>query len=105
MQFIETSIFTSAIRDLLKDDEYRSLQVALLLRPEQGKIIPGTGGLRKVRWGAKGRGKRGGCRVIYFWDRRQSVFYMLFAYAKGVQDDLTPSQAKALRKLVREEFK
>ncbi len=105
MQFIETSIFTDAIRDLLKDDEYRSLQVALLLRPEQGKIIPGTGGLRKVRWGAKGRGKRGGCRVIYYLDRKQSVFYMLFAYPKGVQGDLTPSQSKALRKLVREEFK
>ena len=105
MQFTETSIFTATIRDLLKDDEYRSLQVALLLRPEQGKIIPGTGGLRKVRWGVRGRGKRGGCRVIYYWDKKQCVFYMLFAYPKGSQDDLTPSQAKALKKLVREEFK
>ena len=105
MEFIETSVFTSSIRDLLKDHEYRSLQVALLLRPEQGRIIPGAGGLRKVRWGAKGRGKRGGCRVIYYWDKKQSVFYMLYAYPKGVQDDLTSSQAKALKNLVREEFK
>ena len=105
MEFIETSIFTTAIRDLIKDDEYRSLQIALLLRPEQGKIIPGSGGLRKVRWGVKGRGKRGGCRVIYYWDKKQSVFFMLYAYPKGVQGDLTPSQAKTLKKLVREELK
>jgi mRNA-degrading endonuclease RelE of RelBE toxin-antitoxin system len=60
-------------------EEYRSLQMALLLRPEQGALIPGSGGLRKLRWSAKGRGRRGGCRIIYYWDRAQDTFYVPLA--------------------------
>jgi hypothetical protein len=66
VRFIETPIFTRAIVRLLADDEYRSLQLALLLRPESGRLIPGGGGLRKMRWSLKGKGKRGGCRIIYY---------------------------------------
>lgn len=105
MHVVETPIFTEAIQDVLEDEEYRALQLALLLRPEQGKLIPGTGGLRKIRWGAKGKGKRAGCRIIYYWDKALSTIYMVFAYPKGKQDDLTPGQIRVLRKLVREEFK
>lgn len=76
-----------------------------LLRPEQGALIRGSGGLRKLRWGAKGRGRRGGCRIIYYWDRAQETFYMLLAYPKSEQEDLTPAQLKLLRRLVREEFR
>ena len=68
MRFLETPIFTKEVRSLLSDDEYRSLQLALLLRPEQGALIRGSGGLRKIRWGAGARGKRGAVRVVYFWD-------------------------------------
>jgi hypothetical protein len=64
MRFIETSIFTEELQHLLEDEEYRALQLALLFRPEQGVLIPGSGGLRKIRWSQKGKGKRAGCRVI-----------------------------------------
>ena len=105
MRFVETSVFTAQVKDLLDDNEYRALQSALLLRPEQGALIRGSGGLRKVRWGARGGGKRGGIRVIYYWDQEATTFYMLFAYPKTVQDDLTPKQLRILRRIVREEFK
>jgi len=104
MQFIETPIFTGAVRVILSDDEYRALQGALILRPEQGALIKGSGGLRKVRWAVKGIGKRGGARIIYYWDRAREIFYMLYAYLKTTQDDLTPEQLRILRRLVREEF-
>jgi len=71
----------------------------------QGNIITGSGGLRKIRWGSKGKGKRGGCRIIYYWDNNNETFYMLLAYQKNMQEDLTPEQLKILSKLVREEFK
>jgi len=105
MRFVETPIFTKGIQTLLGDEEYRALQQALMLRPQQGALIKGSGGLRKVRWGQKGRGKRGGIRVVYYWDEAEQVCYMLFAYSKVDQDDLTPSQIKMLRRIVREELK
>ena len=104
MKFIETPVFTKDVRDLLSDEEYRGLQLALLLRPEQGSVIPGSGGLRKIRWKLKGRGKRGGIRVIYYWITSENTIYMLLLYEKSDQEDLTPEQAKVLRKLVREEL-
>ena len=104
MKFIETPVFTKDVRDLLSDEEYRGLQLALLLRPEQGSVIPGSGGLRKVRWRLKGKGKRGGLRVIYYWITPEDTIYMLLLYEKSTQEDLTPEQAKVLRQLVREEL-
>jgi hypothetical protein len=105
MRFVETPIFTKVITRLLDDDEYRSLQIALMLRPEQGRVVRGAGGLRKVRWAKAGAGKRGGLRMIYYWAPTENTFYMLYAYAKNEQDDLTPAQTRALGQLVREEFK
>ena len=104
MRFLETSVFTSRLRGLAVEDEYRAVQLALLLRPEQGPLIPGSGGLRKLRWGTRGRGKRGGLRLIYYWAPREQAFYMLYVYAKNEQSDLTPAQVKILRRIVREEF-
>jgi len=104
MRFVETPVFTKIITRL-DDDEYRSLQIALMLRPEQGPVIRGAGGLRKVRWAKAGSGKRGGLRVIYYWAPRERAFYMLYAYSKNEQDALTPTQARVLGQLVREEFK
>ena len=62
MRFVETTVFTRQIQSLLTGDEYRALQSALVLRPEQGPVIRNSGGLRKIRWGSRGSGKRGGIR-------------------------------------------
>jgi mRNA-degrading endonuclease RelE of RelBE toxin-antitoxin system len=105
MRFIETPVFTSLVRRHLPDEQYRALQLALLLRPEQGALIRGSGGLRKLRWAPEGRGKRGGFRVIYYWAVDEEVCYMLYLYRKNAQDDLTPAQIRVLGRLVREEFK
>jgi hypothetical protein len=105
MRFIETAVFTSQIKNLLRDDEYRALQSALMLRAEQGSLIKASGGLRKLRWRARGSGKRGGIRVIYFWDEEKTTFYMLFAYPKASQDDLNARQLRFLRRIMREELK
>ncbi len=105
MRFVETPIFTKIITRLLDDEEYRSLQIALMLRPEQGPVIRGAGGLRKVRWARRGTGKRGSLRVIYYCAPAESAFYMMYVYSKNEQGDLTPGQARTLGQLVREEFK
>jgi len=103
MVIVETSIFTRQVQTLLTDDEYRRLQAALVARPDMGAIIVGSGGLRKARWPARGRGKRGGVRVIYYWAVAQDRLLMLLMYAKSEQDDLTPDQLKILKKIVEEE--
>lgn len=105
MVIIETPIFTRRIQDILRDDEYRLLQAQLVQRPDAGKIIPGSGGLRKLRWSASGRGKRGGARVIYYWLVSDEVILMLFAFFKNEQADITPDQLKQLKKLVEGELK
>lgn len=105
MLFVETPIFTREVSKLLGDEEYHSLQLALLFRPEQGTIIAGTGGLRKLRWRLHGKGKSGGCRAIYYWNKEEETIYMLLVYTKSQQEDLTATQLKVLSRLVREEFK
>lgn len=104
MDIIETSIFTRQVNELLTDDEYHQLQMALLLNPCLGPIIPGSGGLRKVRWVLQGHGKRGGTRAIYYWAVNDEKILMLFLYAKNKQGDLTPDQLKILRKIIEEEY-
>jgi hypothetical protein len=104
MRFVETPVFTDALRRYLDDEAYRALQMALLLRPAQGPIIQGGAGLRKLRWAVPGRGKRGGIRLIYYWEPASQTFYMLYLYAKNEQGDLTAAQIKVLARLVREEL-
>jgi len=101
----ETSVFTRQVNESLDQESYRLLQLRLVADPECGPLIPGTGGLRKIRWQGSGRGKRGGVRVIYYWAARDAVVLMLLMYGKNEQDDLTPAQKKVLVALVREEFK
>ena len=102
MIFVETPIFTRQLLTLLSDEDYRAIQLALLFRPESGKIIQRTGGLRKLRWKLPHAGKRGGVRVICYWDNPAEVLYMLWVYRKSQQDDLTPRQCQLLSKLVKE---
>jgi hypothetical protein len=71
----------------------------------RGGLIPGGGGLRKLRWSAEGRGRRGGVRTVYYWAAADGVCYMLYLYAKNEQGDLTPTQLGTLARVVREEFK
>ncbi len=104
MIIIETHVFTRQVLLLLSDDEYRLLQSVLANRPDAGVVIPSSGGLRKMRWGFTGRGKRGGVRVIYYWAVKQERILMLLIYPKNVKDDMTQEQLKILRKIVKEEF-
>ena len=97
MIFVETPIFTAQLRELLADDEYSEFQKFLIRQPNAGDVIRGTGGLRKVRWSALGKGKRGGVRVIYYFVDEADQFRLLFIYPKGIQDDLTAAQRKQLR--------
>lgn len=99
LTFIESPTYSDQIDDLLSDDEHNLLQIELLERPEAGGIIPGSGGLRKLRWSVAGSGKRGGIRVIYYLYHRDTA-YMLFAYRKNRQEDLTRDQVKLLRTLI-----
>lgn len=104
MIIIETPIFTKQLLATLSDDEYRLFQNMLLARPDAGKVIPGSGCLRKLRWTAEGRGKRGGLRVIYYWFTAGGTIMLLFIYPKNVQDNLTTDQLKQLKKVVEEEY-
>ncbi len=100
MVIIETHIFTRRIKELMGDDEYRALQETLVNRPSIGDIVPGTGGLRKVRWKQEGHGKSGGVRVIYYWMTENEHLYMLYVYRKSRQEDLTAEQKKDLKSIV-----
>jgi mRNA-degrading endonuclease RelE of RelBE toxin-antitoxin system len=104
MVIIETSIFTRQVLELLTEDEYRELQTALARRPTWGTVIRGSGGLRKVRWSMRGRGKRGGVRVIYYWAVRQDRLLLLLIYSKSERDDLSPGQLRILRQIVEDEY-
>ena len=94
MEFIEVSTFRSSAAKLLGEDELDALQSLLLLHPDAGVVIPGGGGLRKVRVPAKGKGKRGGGRVIYYWVNADSQIFLIYAYAKNERTDITPKQTK-----------
>jgi hypothetical protein len=105
IRFIETPPFTSGMTRHLGDEEYRALQLSLALRPDQGVLIPGGAGLRKLRWRAEERGKRGGLRVIYYWSPAEGICLMIYLFAKNEQGDLTREQVRLLARIAREEFK
>lgn len=104
MVILETTVFTKQVVKLLTDEEYQQLQLELMRRPDVGVVIPGSGGLRKVRWSMPGRGKRSGARVIYYWAVAHEQLLMLLIYPKNVQEDLTPAQGKLLRQIVEAEY-
>jgi hypothetical protein len=97
ISFVETKLFTRLLQEYLSDDEYLKLQQALLSDPEAGAVIPGSGGVRKLRWGVAGRGKRGGIRVIYFLRTRHGQIWMLTLYAKNVTESISASVLKQIK--------
>lgn len=86
--FIETTLFTHLVQKYLSDEEYVHLQNFLIANPEAGDLIPGSGGVRKLRWSMRGRGKRGGLRVIYYAKTAQRTIWMLTIYAKNVAENI-----------------
>ena len=83
MEFIETSTFTKYLYDYLSEDEYLGLQSFLLQYPESGKIVRGSGGVRKIRWAISGKGKSGGVRVIYYFKKQNDEIWLLTIYSKN----------------------
>ncbi len=100
MEFIETPTFVKSANGLMGEDDLVDLQSVLMLRPEAGVLIPGSAGCRKLRWALPGRGKSGGARIIYYWLRADHQIYLLLAFAKNRQENLTPQQARLLRQIV-----
>jgi len=97
--FIEAPKFTELVQSHLNDEEYAALQWLLLERPDAGDIVPGSGGVRKIRWGLRGKGKRGGIRVIYYWKTADDEIWLLTLYAKNVQENIP---AQVLKQIAQE---
>jgi hypothetical protein len=76
------------------------MELHVVQNPEAHPIVPGTGGIRKARWGRMGQGKRGGIRAIYYFASMKGVVYMLDIYAKNQKADLTPDDKKELRRII-----
>lgn len=83
MEFIEASAFTKYVYTYLSEDEYVGLQSFLLQYPEAGQVVPGSGGVRKLRWGMAGKGKQGGVRIIYYFKRQDDEIWLLTIYSKS----------------------
>jgi hypothetical protein len=97
ISFVETKLFTRLVREYLNDDAYAELQMALIADPEAGVVIPGSGGVRKLRWAGSGRGKRGGLRVVYYLRTRHGQIWLLTLYAKNVLDDIPPRLLRRIK--------
>lgn len=102
--FIELPLFERYRQDYLSDESFHGLQKMLMDNPESGDVIEGTGGLRKVRYAdeKRGKGKRGGLRVIYYWWLSGKQFWLFTLYNKDEMDDLTATQRKILKELLKQ---
>jgi hypothetical protein len=99
MEFIETSIFTKLIYTYLTDDEYVGLQGFMFKYPEAGNIVPGSGGVRKLRWTIAGKGKRGGVRIVYYFKKQDNEIWLLTIYGKSEVENIP---AHILRQIAEE---
>ena len=104
--FVELPAFARYRSDYLSDEGFGQLQQALMSNPEAGEVIKDSGGLRKVRFAdqRRGKGKRGGLRVIYYWWSAGRQFWLYTLYGKDEMDDLTPKQRKALKEMLKMEL-
>ena len=107
MVFIEAPAFTRYVSEYLDDEQYRVLQNELAKNPEAGDVMPGTGGFRKVRWAdpRRGKGRRGGLRIIYYSFSSDQQIWLITLYDKNEAADLTPKEKKALKCAVEAELK
>lgn len=107
MEFIEAPAFTRHVHEYLDDEGYGALQERLAANPTLGDVMPGTGGFRKLRWvdPRRGKGRRGGLRIIYFYFESDQQVWMMTLYGKDEAADLTPSQKKALKAALDAELK
>jgi hypothetical protein len=105
--FLETPLFTRLLGDYRTDESYRELQRALMKNPETGDLMPGTGGFRKVRWedSRRGKGKRGGLRIIYYYLTADHQIWFFTLYNKDEAADLTAEERKVLKKAIQAELK
>jgi hypothetical protein len=106
MEFIEAAPFTRYVGEYFADDEYRELQNRLASNPELGNLMPGTGGFRKLRWRdpRRGKGRRGGLRVIYYFFPADQQIWLMTLYDKDEASDLTAGEKKALRAAIEAEL-
>lgn len=104
--FLETPLFTRMLGEYLTDQSYRELQQALLQKPEMGSVMPGTGGFRKLRWedSRRGKGKRGGLRIIYYYLVADQQIWLFTLYDKDEASDLTAREKKALKAAIQTEL-
>lgn len=104
--FIELPAFARFRADYLDDDGFRGLQRSMLMNPEAGDVIEGTGGLRKLRYGdpRRGKGKRGGLRVIYYWWDGGRQFWLFTLYDKDEMENLSADEKKALKRMLKIEL-
>jgi hypothetical protein len=100
--FVESPVFSRLLVDYLTDEQYGQLQSHLIANPGAGDVIKGSGGVRKVRWRGRGKGKSGGLRVIYYWPLAAEQIFMLTLYAKSEKADLSASDLRKIVKLVKE---
>src|ERR1700746_2357809 len=107
MEFIETPAFTRYFSSYLNDDEYRELQNRLAAGPELGDVMPGTGGFRKLRWAdpRRGKGRRGGLRVIYYYFPGEQQIWLMTLYGKDEASDLAAKQRQALKNAIEIELR
>src|SRR5437762_6503240 len=104
--FVELPAFERYRADYLNDDAFRNLENLLMQHPEAGDLMPDTGGLRKLRFAdaRRGKGKRGGLRVIYYWWDSGSQFWLFTVYDKDEMADLTAPQRKDLKEMIKKEL-
>jgi len=107
VEFLETPAFTRHLHSYLSDDEYRRLQAFLAQNPDAGEVMPGTGGFRKLRWGdeRRGKGRRGGLRLIYYWLTADQQMWLFTLFGKNEAADLTPAQKRQLRAAIEAELR
>ncbi|OFW41516.1 MAG: hypothetical protein A3J28_15480 [Acidobacteria bacterium RIFCSPLOWO2_12_FULL_60_22] len=95
-----TSVYEKRVGKILRHEEQEAMELHVADNPERHPLVPGTGGVRKARWGRRGKGKRAGVRVIYFYRSTADVVYFLDIYAKSEKEDLTPADKQELKELV-----
>jgi hypothetical protein len=107
IEFIESSVFSRRLPEYLGDDDYRQLQSELAANPEMGDLMPGTGGFRKMRWAdaRRGKGRRGGLRLIYYYFAFDQQIWLMTLYSKDEAADLTATEKKALKAAIENELR